>query len=450
MHLLALGLSHKTASVAVRERFALDAAGVVECSAALRAAPGVCEVVWLSTCNRTEAYLVGDDFNLARDAAIQTLATRGGWTAESLAPHLYCYVGPDDVAEHLFRVAAGLDSLAVGETQVLGQVKEAYRIACERRSVGKLLHALFHRALESAKRVHRETGVGRSATSVSAVAVESARRLLGDLTGRSVLLVGAGETAELVARHLKENFLAHVLVANRTPERAVALAARYGGEARALAELDDLLAEVDIVVSSTGSPDWILSRDALARAMRPRQGRPLLVVDIAVPRDVEPEAESVPGVTLCNIDDLEGLVAANLHRRLREARRAERILAGEADRFAAWVQTLDVLPVVRALRDRAEAVRRRELDKALARLGPLDERQQTAVEALAASLVNQILDGPTRRLKELAAGPGGAEAARALADLFDLPAPAGRGTAGRPAVAEPEVRPVADSQGLIS
>jgi glutamyl-tRNA reductase len=443
VHLLALGLSHKTAPVAVRERFAVGGDALGDAVARLRRTGGVREVALLSTCNRTEVYLVSDGFAGGRAAAVEGLAALAGWTAEQTAPYLYGYIGPEDVAEHLFRVAAGLDSLVLGETQVLGQVKDAYRVACDRETVGKVLHALFHRALEAAKRIHRETGVGRSAATVSSAAVDLARKTFGDLAGRRVLLVGAGETAELVAHHLQEAFLARILVVNRTPERAEALAARYAGQARRMDELEELLAEVDIVVSSTGAPRPVIGRDALARAAARRRRRPLFVVDIAVPRDVEPEAADIPGVFLYNVDHLEGVVSTNQRQRLREARRAERLAADEAARFSAWVQSLDVVPVIRALREKADAIRAAELERALSRLGPVGERQRAVIEGLAASLVNKLLDGPTRRLKTLAAGPGGIEAARALADLFALPAQAELDLAPpEPSAAAPLVPPV--------
>jgi glutamyl-tRNA reductase len=423
LHVLVLGCSHKTAPVDVRERIAVGPAELPAVLRALHDADGCDEVALLSTCNRTELYAAGphrEALVAAAQGALERLAAARG--AQPVAAYLYRHEQAD-AAAHLMRVAAGLDALVVGETQVLGQVREAYRAAQQAGTVGKALHGLFERALAAARRIHRETEIDRHATSVSAAAVELARKIFGDLGRRRALVVGAGETAELVALNLRQSAIGDLVVANRTLDRARALAERLGGRALPLEDVQAALPDVDIVISSTGSSGHLLSARVIGAAAASRRGEPLLVVDIAVPRDVEPAAGRLPGVFLYNVDDLREVVAANLRARARQAQRAERIVLQEAAAFGDWMMSLDVVPTICALREKVEAIRQAELARTLARLPELDERQRRLIEAMSTAITQKILNDPTLRLKELAGGPGAADAVAALRELFRLDPP---------------------------
>jgi glutamyl-tRNA reductase len=448
VHLVVLGLSHQTAPVSVRERFYVPGEDLPSALAEVAALDEVLEAAILSTCNRTELYAAVTEPSEAHASLGGILSSRGGCSAAALAPHLYWVSGAASVASHLFRVTAGLESMVLGESQVLAQVKEAYAAAVGAGTCGKVLHSLFHRALAAGKRVHRETGVGRHAVSVSSVAVELARRVFGDLGGRRALLLGAGETAELVASSLLgasgEGRAARVTVLNRSRDRAQAIADRLEVETGGLDRLEAELADADILVASTAAPAPVVGAPLIRAAMARRPQRPMVCIDIAVPRDVDPAAASIEGVYLYNIDDLRSVVAANLQERRREARRAERLIDGEVASFEGWLETLDVVPVIRALHDWADGVGAAEVRRALARLGPLDERQRRVVEALAAGIVGKLLDEPTRRLKELAGQAGGREAARLVQDLFALDADAAREGGGSPEAIWP---PAAAAEG---
>lgn len=418
VHLIAVGLDQHTAALSLRERCVL---GPTELPAL--AAPELPEVAVLCTCNRTEVYAAAPDPAVAVARICAYLARRAGTTPEQLRPHLYSHVGPADVLRHLCRVATGLESLVRGETQVLGQVKEAYLRSAEAGTVGKYLHALFHQALACAKRVHAETGLGTSPVSVGAAAVDFARQALGDLDGRSAVLLGAGETAETVARRLREAGFGRIDVVNRTASRAADLASRVGGAARDVAELEDRLADADVLITSTASPTPVVSAELVRGVVARRRGRPLLVVDIAVPRDVEPVVGTIPGVRLCNVDDLEGVAATGRREREREAGAAEAIIEGTLACLQDWLQSQGAVPVIRALTQRLESVAAAEADRMLRRLGALEPRERELVRQLAFSVARKLLDEPVRRLRDLAGTPGGHDAVRAFAEAFGLEVP---------------------------
>jgi glutamyl-tRNA reductase len=418
LHVALLGTSHHTAPVHLRERIAVSAAELPGLLADLRS--GLPEFAILSTCNRTELYAAGEslprlDAGLA-DAWARLLADRGAGDA---AGGLYRYADVD-AARHLMRVAAGLDAAALGETQVLGQVRAAYRAAQQAGTAAKALHALFSRALAAGKRVHRETALAQSAVSHASAVVELARKIFGDVRRRSALVIGAGETATLAATHLRAAGVADLSVANRTLQRAEALAARCGGRALPLADLAAAVGRADIVVSASSAPGYLLTAEVLRAARAGRAGEACLLVDMAVPRDVEPAAGRLPGVFLYNVDDLRQVVAANLRARAREAQRAERVVAQEAAGFGEWLMSLEVVPAIRALHDKVEAIRQQELRETLARLPGLSPRERQAIEAMSAAIAGKILSEPTLRLKELAAGPGARDAAAVLCALFRL------------------------------
>lgn len=413
MHILVAGLSHKTAPVEVREKLALAAEELGSAAASL-VGGAVSEAVVLSTCNRTEVYAVADTFHGGREVLLEFLRRRGG----EIQSHLYLRNDREAVA-HLFRVACGLDSMIPGETQVLGQIKDAYRRSRDAGSVGKLLHSLFQQALGVAKRAHTETAIGQNAVSVGYAALELARKVFGDLRGHRVLLIGAGKMGELTARHLHENGAARVLVANRTRERARQLAQRFGWVDLPFPEVAGQLAEVDVVVSSTGAPGTVLEAAQVLPHLR-RRHRPLFIFDIAVPRDVDPAVGKLADVFLYDIDDLQAVVEANLELRAREAAKVEGIVVEETDRFEAFLRELAVVPLIRSLRDKAESIRRRELERAMAKLPELDQRQRQVVEQLSCLLVNKLLNDPTLALKESMSGAESQVYVEAMSRLFRL------------------------------
>jgi glutamyl-tRNA reductase len=395
MRLLVVGTSHRLAPLEVRERVALDATG--EAALARRLGEGG-EAVCLSTCNRTELYLAAADAAAAAERAVGALAELGRVERAQLEPYLY-RLEDEAVAVHLFRVAAGLDSLVPGEGEILGQVRAAY----ERGAVGPLLDRLFRHALRTGKRVRSETAIGESPASVSSAAAALAAQVFGDLAGRRILVVGAGKIGEHAARNLIGRGAALSFVANRTLDRASSLADRFGGAALPLDRIEDELAGADILVSCTSAPGHIVSTEQVERVLRRRRGRPLLLVDLAVPRDLDPAIKELPGCFLYDIDDLQGVVEESLSGRRGEAARAEEIVAAEGERFREWLASLDVVPAIVSLRERAEAIRRGELAKAAPRLAGLSDRERHVVESLTSQIVNKLLHEPIVRLKQAAA-----------------------------------------------
>ena len=408
-----VGISHHRAPIELRERVAVDAARAGELARAL--ADG-CEAVVLSTCNRTEIYLAGDDDDDALDrratVALLGLAADHG---DDLASLLY-RATDEHVALHLFRVAAGLDSLVPGEGEILGQVREA----SEAGAAGPVLDRVFSQALHAGRRARVETAIGESPASVPAAAAALAQQVFGDLHGRSVVLVGAGRMSELTARNLLSRGARVVAVANRTPAHGAELAARLGATAVALPSLGAQLLDADIVVASTSAPGFVLLAAELEAELRRRRGRPLLFVDLAVPRDVDPALAAFDGCFVYDIDDLEAVVEAALDGRRAEAARAERIVAVEARRFRDWQASRAVVPAIASLRAHAEEIRATELAKAESRLGRLSESDRRIVESITAQIVNKLLHLPTVRLKEAATGAEGSLYADTVRHLFGL------------------------------
>jgi glutamyl-tRNA reductase len=393
MKLLLVGTSHRLAPVEVRERVALDADG--EAALAQRLGEGG-EAVCLSTCNRTELYLAASDTDAVGDRATAALAELGGISRTELEPYLY-RLEQEAAAAHLFRVAAGLDSLVPGEGEIQGQVRSAYG----RGAVGPLLDRLFRQALHTGKRVRTETAIGESPASVASAAAALAAQVFGDLAGRRILVIGAGKVGELAARNLVKRGAELSFVANRTVDRASSLAERFGGSALPLDRVEDELARADIVVSSTSAREQILAREQVERVLPARKGRPLLLVDLAVPRDLDPAIKSLHGCFLYDIDDLQGVVEESLSGRRGEATKAEAIVAAEGEHFRSWLGALEAVPAITSLRERAEAIRRGELAKASPRLAGLSERERHAVESLTNQIVNKLLHQPIMRLKEV-------------------------------------------------
>lgn len=419
MHIVIVGLNHKTAPVEVRERLTFSGQGLLDALGALKTRPEVAEGALLSTCNRTEIYAVVPQLHQGVEAITHFLAAGRGIGADDLRSHLYVYHGREAVT-HLFTVATGLDSMILGETQILGQVKDAYLAGADAGSLGKVLHALFNQALAVGKRGHTETGISQNAVSVSYATVELAKRVFDRLDGRKVLVIGAGETSELTAKHLLAAGAGQIIVANRTPEKARELAERYHGLAVPFADVQQWLAVVDVVISSTGAPHVVLRREAVQEAMRIRRGKPIFLFDIAVPRDIDPEAGRLDGVFLYDIDDLESVVQANLRERKKEAKKVERIIEEEVYKFESWLRTLDVVPLIKSLRAKVDSIRRAELEKAMARMPDLTDRQRGIIEAMTATLVNKILNDPTLRIKEFANDDRAPVFLEAVSQLFNL------------------------------
>jgi glutamyl-tRNA reductase len=415
--LLVLGVSHKTAPLPLRERLALPEGRASGVLAELAGGAAVREAVALSTCNRTELYLYAADPVEAESEALGALARQADIRPTELLGHLYALRGLEAV-RHLFEVAAGLDSMIVGEAEIQGQVKRAYELALVEGVTGPLTNRLFRDALAAGKRVRTETAVGRSRVSVASVAVELARETLGDLSQRRVLVIGAGENGELTARALAQAGVSTVFVANRRYDRAIGLAQHFGGEAVRFDDLPQELARADIVVGSTGSPHQIVGREELELVVAERGGRPLLLVDIAVPRDFESGVRELPGITLYDMDDLQREVARNISVRESEATRARVVVDREVERFAGWLASLEVVPTISALRARGEEVVRHVLAENGGRWESLSEADRERVEALARSIVKRLLHEPTLRLKRTE--EGAYEHVQALRELFGL------------------------------
>ena len=405
--LVSVGTSHRRAGLDVRERFHLSPGDAASLAARLARDGG--EALVLSTCNRTEIYLAGDGG--AAEVARAALAARSGLGASELAEVLD-ERRDGDSAGHLFRVAAGLDSLLPGEAQILGQVREAYELAREAGATGRVVNRLCEHALHAGKRVRAETGVGSVPAAVPAAAAELAERVVGTLERRRVLVIGAGKMGALAATSFLARGAERVFLANHRSERAEELARRFGGEAVAFERIGEELERADVVLSSTRCPQTILQAADVERALAARKGRPLLLVDIAVPRDLDPAIAELEGCVLYDLDALGSAALDARAQRDEASARAEEIVAEEAGKFAAWLAALDAVPVVAALHRRAEAIRARELERASARLARLSDGERRDVEALTAQIVAKLLHDPTIRVKE--GGPARADALRAL------------------------------------
>jgi glutamyl-tRNA reductase len=414
MSLLLVGISHRVAPVELRERVALSGEQSAELARELATASG--EAVCLSTCNRTELYLAGDEsLPDVADRAVSMLAHRSGLDEHMLRSVLY-RLEDEAAGIHLFRVAAGLDSMVPGEGEILGQVRDAY----ESGQPGPLLDRLFRQAIHAGKKVRTETAIAESPASVSSAAAALAEQVFGDLQGCKVLLVGAGKIGELAARNLASRGAEIAVVANRSLEKAQEMTERFGGRAVTLADLPAELGRVDVVLTSTSAPGQVLSQADVVPRLAERKGRPLFLIDIAVPRDLDPAIHDLDGCYLYDIDDLESVVAESLAGRRREAGRAEAIVLDEAERFRAWQASRDVVPAIASLRALAEEIRESELERARTRLERLTEAERRAVEAVTARIVDKLLHVPTVRMKEAAAGADGAVYADALRHLFGL------------------------------
>jgi glutamyl-tRNA reductase len=438
--LVVLGLSQKRATLALRESLSFPPCDVPASLEAMLG--GVPEGAILSTCHRVELYATVPDVRKAQADLKRFWARDRGVAIGDFEPHIYYLTGRRAV-EHLFAVASGLDSAIIGEPQILGQVREVLRLGMEQRSMGAILSALFRQAIVCGKRARTETAIGRNAVSVSYAAVELARQAFGDLTNARVLLVGAGKMGELSAKHLQAKGVSNIRVIGRTMARAHRLALQCGS-AVATDELENAIQDCDIVISCTSAPHHVIRKEVIERIM-PRRRRTLFLLDIAVPRDVDPAVAEVPGVCLYNIDDLESAVAANMKERQAEARRVAPIIEEEVAGFEAWLATLAVAPAIRALRERAELIRREELARTSSVLDRLSDEDRRRIEALTLAIEKKLLHQPIALLRAEAAAGNGHKTAEAFLRFFSLDAavPSAAGdvlAANDPDVASEEVR----------
>ncbi len=418
MRVVLLGINHKTAPIDVRERFAFASADLPTVLGAFKAEYGNGAII--STCNRAELYVVGGSGRPGRSELLRFLGQVKGENAEERRDRFY-FATDERAVRHLFRVAAGLESMVLGESEILGQVRTAYAASASAGASGPILDRLFHAAIHVGRRARSETAIGRYAVSVSSTAVGLARKVFGDLRGSTVLVISAGEAGKLTARNLKETGVARLLVTSRTRERAAELAVDLGGQVHPFDQLDRGLAESDIVISSTGASTFLIDQSVMQSTMQRRNGRPLLLIDIAVPRDVDPSVRQCENVHLYDIDDLKAVADANMRQRKKEVGAAEALVEEEVSRFVEWYRALDVIPTISALRHHAEQVRRAELDRTLGRLPDLSPDEKARVEAMSRAIVKKILHQPIARLKS--EGSDGDLYVAALRDLFDLGKP---------------------------
>jgi glutamyl-tRNA reductase len=420
MTLFLTGISHKTAPVEVRERLAFGREGCAEHLRALVDGESVREALIVSTCNRVEVLAALDPARRAEGErrVRRFIANSHAQSSDFILPHLYTHTG-DEAVRHLFRVASSLDSMVLGEPQILGQVRQAYTTAVEAGTAGRLIHRLMHHAFRTAKRVRTETRVASAAVSVSYAAVELGRKILGSLEGRTVLLVGAGEMAELAARHLSKAGAARILVANRTHETARKLAAEFNGEAVPYERFPSYLAAADIVICSTGARRYIIDAQMARAALALRRNHPSFFIDISVPRNIDPAVAEVGNLFVFDVDDLESVVASNIREREREAAHAERIVEGEAAEFQRTLRNLDIGPAIAALKEKLRRIAIEECARQRGRLGHLTPEQERAVEQMVVSAVNKISHPLIQRMRR-SFETGDDENMRAWLDSFGL------------------------------
>ena len=420
MQLLLVGISHRTAPVELRERIDFQVRGVAGALRALAERGSAREAVVVSTCNRAELYVACDEAAATRQDLVRFVSEYNGVPPSEVAPHVYEVVDLE-VARHLFRVAAGLDSLVMGEPQILGQVKDAHTVAGDARTAGPVLNRLFHASFAVGKRVRSETGVGSGAVSISYAAVALARKIFGDLNSRSVAVIGAGEMGKLTALHMKAQSVQHITIVSRTMAHAARTAEAIGGASAApWEELDAVLSASDIVITATGAAAPILTKAHIETVMRPRRNRPLFIIDIAMPRDVEAQAGEIEQVFLYNIDDLQSTVRENMARRASEVSRAEAIVREEVDKFGVWFRSRGVIPTVVALRERFEAIRRAELERLQFKLSTLPPDARARVDEITHLIVEKLLLTPTEQLKSLNDADTVGAYSEALTRLFAL------------------------------
>lgn len=420
MHILAVGLNHRTAPVEIREKFTFASDRLPAALGVLKDTKSVLECVIVGTCNRTEIYAVVDRKYKTGHFVRGFMEHWFGVPRDQFDPFLYVHEDRKAI-EHLFRVTCGLDSMVIGETQILGQVRDAFFLAQEKRTTGTLFNTLFKQAVTLAKRAHSETGIGENPVSVSYAAVELGKKIFGSFKDKNVLLLGAGKMSELTAKHLHSGGVNRITVVNRTEGRATLMAEKFNGSACSFDKLQDALREADIVISSTGSPDYVLTKEQVRESLQGRKaGRSLFMVDIAVPRDLDPAIGGLSNVYLYDIDDLESIVEANMEERRAVAAQIGIMIQEEISSFEQWMKTLGVTPVIRALQEKSNRIYEETMADMMKKLPDLDERQQKVIRKLAKSIVNQMMRDPILRVKDLAGGRHGGQALDMFTELFAL------------------------------
>jgi glutamyl-tRNA reductase len=399
MKVLVVGLNHKIADVDVREKLAFNGPKLEGGLARFNELPEVEEAIILSTCNRVELYANVSDTGKASESIKTFLSEFHGIRRSSLDSGLYIYDGVDAV-RHIFRVASSLDSMVVGEPQILGQLKSAFELSLSKKTTGILLNKLMKKAISVAKRVRTETKIAENAVSISFAAVELAKKIFTDLSQRVFMLLGAGEMAELAAKHLISSGVREVLVSNRTFERACELSKEFKGRPVRFEEFITEMVRADIVFCSTGAPTYILTKSQMQKVMKERKQRQVFIIDISVPRNIDPDINGLDNVYLYNVDDLQGVVDANMFERRREAEKAEKIIEEELETFLKWQSSLDSVPTIIALRERAETIKREELDKLMNKISGIGEKEKEAIEYMATALMNKLIHPPTAALKD--------------------------------------------------
>jgi len=399
MKTVVIGLNHKTADVDLREKLAFNGPKLEDGLRQIRELPEIRETIIISTCNRVEIYLtvkdVGKAFEAIKDFFVRFFEIR----KESLDNALYLYDGMQAV-RHIFRVSSSLDSMVVGEPQILGQLKDAFEFALERKTTGVLLNRLLKKSISVAKRIRTETKIAENAVSISFAAVELAKKIFDDLPEKTFMLLGAGEMAELAAKHMINSGVTNIVIANRTFETGCNLAQEFNGRAIHFEDFLNELVHADILICSTGAQKYVLLKDQMQKVMKERKNRPVFIIDISVPRNIDPEINDMNNVYLYDVDDLRGVVDTNILERQKEARKAEDIIEEEIETFKKWLSSLDSVPTVIALREKAEAIKKEEIEKLLNRLPEIGEKEKKAIEGLASSIVNKLIHAPTIALKE--------------------------------------------------
>ncbi|SDX40125.1 glutamyl-tRNA reductase [Paenibacillus sp. CF384] len=419
MHIIVVGLNYRTAPVEVREGFTFSERDLPEALEQLKQTKSIMEGVIVATCNRTELYAVVDRPTLCGHYIRSFMEKWFNTPRQQFTSDLYMYED-EKAIDHLFRVTCGLDSMVIGETQILGQVKNAFLLAQQQKTTGTLFNTIFKQAVTLAKKAHSDTAIGEAAVSVSYAAVELGKRIFGQFNGKTVMIVGAGKMSELTAKHLYANGVERVFVVNRTYDRAVQLADKFNGTPLSMADAISRLHEADIVISSTGSDGYVLGREQVAAAMQKRKSRPLFMIDIAVPRDLDPAIASVKNVFLYDIDDLEGIVESNMEQRRTEAAKIETMIASELDVYRGWYKTLGVAPLIRALQDKATDIHAETMDSLANKLPDLSDRELKVIHKLTKSIVNQMMHDPILRIKEMAGEKHADEAMDMFVKLFAL------------------------------
>ncbi|MBS7345157.1 MAG: glutamyl-tRNA reductase [Caryophanon sp.] len=419
MHTLVVGLNYKTAPVEIREKLSFAEHTIPEAMAALQQQKSILENVIVSTCNRTEIYAVVDQVHTGRYYIKQFLAEWFHMPMEEFSPHLIIKE-QDDAVQHLFRVSAGIDSMVLGETQILGQVKKSFLSGQELGSTGTVYNHLFKQAVTFAKRAHTETAIGENAVSVSYAAVELAKKIFGALTKKHVAILGAGQMGELAIENLYGSGVGEVTVVNRTLEKAEALAAKFNGQAKSMQELQCTLLEADILITSTGATEYVIDFDVMQYVDRLRKGKPLFLVDIAVPRDIDPRVGDLPNVFLYDIDDLQHIVEANLAERQRAAAQIEDMIVTEVGEFKEWVATLGVVPVISALRKKASRIQEETMASIENKMPNLTERERKLLSKHTKSIINQLLKEPILQAKELATEKNAADKLELFQQIFGI------------------------------